>query len=95
MVLSLHNICLSSSEAFRVSSDLTPVMVDLDSIDPAENRRRMEAGELYHCFTPDLVDARRRCTAAFVEYNASSAAPRRKQVEILKRRANEAAQLCV
>jgi hypothetical protein len=59
-------------------------MVDLSSIDPTENRRRMAAGELYYCFTPDLTEARWKASAAVRAYNASEAGPRRERVELLK-----------
>lgn len=57
----------------------------LRTIDPAENRRRMLAGELYYAFTPDLTASRQRCKAICNEYNVhvtSGVAPRRKLVEL-------------
>ena len=38
----------------------------------AENRRRMDDGELYYAFTPDLTDARRRCAHAVHAFNSAS-----------------------
>ncbi|KAK3346385.1 hypothetical protein B0T25DRAFT_520817 [Lasiosphaeria hispida] len=60
----------------------------MSSVDAAENRRRMLAGELYYAFTPDLTADRRRCKAACFEFNAHSTggeAPRRKLVELWKK----------
>ena len=37
----------------------------------AENRRRMEAGELYYAFHPDLVADRRRCGVACARFNSA------------------------
>ena len=37
----------------------------------AENRRRMEAGELYYAFTPDLLADRRRCGIACARFNSA------------------------
>ena len=59
--------------------------MDLRSLDHAENRRRMLAGELYYAFTPDLTASRERCKAACTEYNlhvTSGVTPRRKLVEL-------------
>ena len=36
----------------------------LPDIDEEENRARMERGELYYAFTPQLVAARRRCISS-------------------------------
>jgi hypothetical protein len=59
-------------------------MADLRTIDQAENRRRMERGELYYAFTPDLVADRDRCSAAVARFNAAGRASRREQVELWK-----------
>ena len=59
--------------------------MDKDTIDLAENRRRMLSSELYWSFTPDLVAGRRRCKAACLEYSThsiSGVASRRKLVEL-------------
>ncbi|OAA58600.1 galactoside O-acetyltransferase [Niveomyces insectorum RCEF 264] len=49
----------------------------------AENRRRMERGELYYAFTPDLVAERRQCAAASLAFNnASPLSSRRELVEL-------------
>lgn len=57
----------------------------MSSIDPAENRRRMEAGELYFASTPDLLADRKRCTAATQRFNnASGDTSRRRLVELWK-----------
>jgi hypothetical protein len=57
----------------------------MSSIDPAENRRRMEAGELYFAYTPDLQADRKRVTAATRRFNDEYAdASRRRLVELWK-----------
>jgi hypothetical protein len=60
--------------------------MDPNNLDPAENRRRMLAGELYYAFTPDLTADRTRCKVACGVYNTECAtgAPRRKLVELWK-----------
>ncbi|OIW33270.1 galactoside O-acetyltransferase [Coniochaeta ligniaria NRRL 30616] len=45
----------------------------MNSVDPKENRRRMEAGELYFAFTPDLLADRKRCTVATQRFNNAGA----------------------
>ncbi|KAI1492483.1 hypothetical protein F5X96DRAFT_667723 [Biscogniauxia mediterranea] len=61
----------------------------LRSIDPAENRRRMENGELYFAFTPDLIADRRRCRQAFDKFNDARDITRRQQVELFQRIIND------
>lgn len=57
----------------------------MNSIDPRENRRRMEAGELYFAFTPDLIADRKRCSAASKRLNdAGGDESRRRLVELWK-----------
>ena len=60
--------------------------MDPNSLDLAENRRRMLAGDLYYAFTPDLSADRTRCKVACGIFNAQNAngAPRRKLVELWK-----------
>jgi hypothetical protein len=60
--------------------------MNMDSLDLAENRRRMLAGELYYAFTPDLTADRNRCKAACAAFNTACAngASRRKLVELWK-----------
>jgi len=41
----------------------------------SENKRRMAAGELYYCFTPELNAERDRCKVAMRAFNASAGAP--------------------
>jgi hypothetical protein len=53
-------------------------------IDTEENRRRMEAGELYYAFTPDLLADRKRCRLATEAFNAPGDVSRRKIVELWK-----------
>jgi hypothetical protein len=54
---------------------------DGNPIDPVENQRRMAAGELYWAFTPDLIEERRRCTAACRRFNALEDPTRRELTE--------------
>lgn len=54
--------------------------------DCAENHRRMLAGELYYCWTPDLVQGRARCKSAMLKYNTEAAdgeTSRRRAAELL------------
>lgn len=51
-------------------------------VDPTENRRKMEAGELYYAFTPQLIGERNRCTMARDLYNKSENVARREQIEL-------------
>lgn len=53
-------------------------------VDPVENRRRMEAGELYYCFTPELIAERRRAFLAYTRFNKADDVPRRESLELLK-----------
>jgi hypothetical protein len=48
----------------------------------SENKARALRGELYYAFTPELVNARRRCTVACQRYNNSGDVSRRKRVEL-------------
>lgn len=60
--------------------------MDPNTIDLAENRRLMQAGELYYAFVPDLTEDRRRCKVACGVYNEENAkgASRRRLVELWK-----------
>lgn len=52
-------------------------------VEPEENKRRMQAGELYFAFTPDLKAARKRCRLALALYNEkSNDMSRRQQIEL-------------
>lgn len=53
-------------------------------VDPVENRRRMEAGELYYCFTPELTAERRRAFLAYTRFNKADDVSRRESLELLK-----------
>ncbi len=58
-----------------------------NTLDLVENRRRMQAGELYYTFAPDLVTERERCMAACRAFNLLSTggvATRRERVEAWK-----------
>ncbi|GAA6064358.1 hypothetical protein JCM10212_001839 [Sporobolomyces blumeae] len=57
-----------------------------NGINLAENRRLMEAGELYTAFVPDLMADRRRAAQACAKYNRDATeVSRREQVELLRR----------
>ena len=57
--------------------------MDLSKIDVEDNRRRMQTGELYYAFTPDLSAARRGCELACQRFNnAYIQISRRKRVEL-------------
>lgn len=53
-------------------------------VDANENRRKMQAGDLYYAFTPDLMADRRRCKQALKLYNDSDGLSRRHQIELYK-----------
>lgn len=52
------------------------------NVDAAENRRKMEAGELYYAFTPELIKERQLCKQAARLYNESEGLSRREQIEL-------------
>lgn len=52
------------------------------NVDAAENRKKMEAGELYYAFTPDLIKQRQMCKQASKLYNESDGLSRREQIEL-------------
>ncbi|KAI1813928.1 hypothetical protein GGS20DRAFT_446782 [Poronia punctata] len=56
--------------------------MDLRSVDPVENKRRMENEQLYFSFTPDLIAARRKCQVAFERFNNAGDASRRTLLEL-------------
>lgn len=57
-----------------------------NGIDLAENRARMERGELYTAFTPDLTALRRKAAQACAVYNREATeVGRRQQVELLRK----------
>lgn len=47
------------------------------NVDEADNLARMERGELYYAFTPNLVAARRRCGEAVGRFNRAGDLTRR------------------
>ena len=51
-------------------------------IDPVENLRRMQNGESYYAFTPDLIAARRRCIVASKKFNNADDMSRREMAEL-------------
>jgi len=50
----------------------------------SENKQRMQRGELYHAFTPELVAERRRSELACIRFNAMGDVTRRRKVEMLR-----------
>lgn len=58
--------------------------MNLREVDQTENRRRMEKGELYSAFTPDLIADRKRCKSACDRFNAAGDVSRRELVELWK-----------
>nr|POF05988.1 hypothetical protein CFP56_53375 [Quercus suber] len=52
-------------------------------VEVSENVARMRRGELYYAFTPELIEARRRCATACSKYNNEAGnVSRRKRVEL-------------
>jgi hypothetical protein len=56
----------------------------LFNIDEEENLSRMKRGELYYAFTPQLTDARRRCSRAVNRLNNAGELTRREIAEYWK-----------
>ncbi|KAE8341440.1 hypothetical protein BDV24DRAFT_151112 [Aspergillus arachidicola] len=56
----------------------------LTNIDEEDNLRRMERGELYYAFTPQLVAARKRCASAVSRLNNAGDLTRRQIAEYWK-----------
>lgn len=64
---------------------MAAVSPDGKPIDIIENRRRMQAGELYYAFTPDLMAARKRAQVACEALNSASRdISRRNLVELVR-----------
>jgi len=57
-------------------------MTHFTRIDPEENRKRMQRGELYYAFTSDLTAARRRCEKACKRFNDADDPTRRQSVQL-------------
>ncbi|KAK5144678.1 hypothetical protein LTR32_003438 [Rachicladosporium monterosium] len=55
----------------------------------SENKARALRGELHYAFTPELLDARRRCSQACQRYSNSGDASRRKRVEAQSQEADD------
>lgn len=53
----------------------------LSGIDEENNLSRMQRGELYYAFTPQLVAARRRCAQAVGRFNRAGDLTRREIAE--------------
>ncbi|KAE8153240.1 trimeric LpxA-like protein [Aspergillus avenaceus] len=56
----------------------------LTNIDEKENLARMERGELYYAFTPQLVAARQRCSRLVSRFNRAGELSRREIAEFWK-----------
>lgn len=52
------------------------------AMDLSENRRRMQRGELFHAFVPDLVAERTRAMHACARFNSAGDVPRRRLTEL-------------
>ncbi len=76
--------CIDLSKASIVPRRMASRTPDGQPIDPVENRRRMENGELYYCFTPELMADRKRCALASRRYNSAGDVSRRKLIELWK-----------
>ena len=48
----------------------------------SENKRKMLAGGVYHSFTPELIEERKRCAAACSRFNRAHEPTRRQQVAL-------------
>lgn len=55
---------------------------DLAHLTHEENIQRMAAGQLYHCFTPELTQARYRCKKACEKFNDLRDPSRRDKVRL-------------
>lgn len=53
-------------------------------VDANENKRLMEAGQLYYAFTPDLIADRRRCAMACDRFNRAGGSSRRELAVMVK-----------
>ncbi|OJD36085.1 acetyltransferase [Diplodia corticola] len=58
-------------------------------VDEAENRQKMNRGELYYAFSPDLIAARDRCRHACKRYATIGDVPRRRLVELWREISND------
>lgn len=58
-------------------------MASLSEVDPDENRRLMEAGQLYYAFTPDLIADRRRCGIACGRFNRAGGGLSRRELAVM------------
>ncbi|GME65491.1 hypothetical protein CDV31_007847 [Neofusicoccum parvum] len=65
----------------------------LSDINHAENVAKMERGELYYAFTPELVTARRRCAEAVSRLNNAGELTRREIAEMWKDITNDEKEL--
>lgn len=60
-------------------------MASLSEVDTQENRKLMEAGQLYYAFTPDLITDRRRCAMACDRFNRAGGSTRRELAVMIKK----------
>lgn len=56
----------------------------LSNIDENENLARMQSGELYYAFTPNLVAARKRCGRVVSQLNRAGDLSRRELAQYWK-----------
>ncbi len=50
----------------------------------SDNKQRMLRGDLYHAFTPELIQVRRRCQHACERFNRAHEPTRREQVIMIR-----------
>ena len=60
----------------------------LSNVDEKENLARMQRGELYHAFSPDLVAARKRCQRVVNRLNNAEDPSRREMAEFWRQCVN-------
>lgn len=60
-------------------------MASLSEVDTQENRKLMEASQLYYAFTPDLIADRRRCAMTCDRFNRAGGSTRRELAVMIKK----------
>lgn len=83
--LTLTFSCLTITISFNLHhSFLLPTITMLTGIDETENLARMERGDLYYAFTPQLTAERQRCSRAVNRLNNAGDLTRRQMAELWK-----------
>lgn len=62
----------------------------ISNVDEKENLERMQRGELYYAFSPDLVAARKRCARIVSRLNNAGELSRREIAQFWKEYVNSA-----